>query len=127
MPRGAAAKGLEAIADTPMRRLFAPGFHAANAGLVAERRRIFLASDPAVIIAACKALAALDLRSELAKVRIPVLAVVGEQDEATPVPMSREVVAGLPNATLTILDGLAHMPRLQAPERFLGAVVPFLS
>lgn len=127
MARGAAAKGLEAIAGTAMRRLFAPDFHAANPGLVAERRRIFLASDPAVIIAACEALAGLDLRPALAQVRIPVLAVVGEQDEATPVPMSREVVAGLPNATLTILDGLAHVPQLQAPQQFLDAVVPFLS
>ena len=63
----------------------------------------------------------------MANVRIPVLAVVGAQDEATPVAMSREVVARLPNITLTILDGLAHVPRLQAPQRFLDAVVPFLS
>jgi 3-oxoadipate enol-lactonase len=127
MARAAAAKGLEAIADTAMRRLFAPDFHAANPDLVKERRRIFLESDPAVIIAACEALAALDLRPALAEVRIPVLAVVGAQDEATPASMSHEVVAGLPNATLTILEGLAHVPQLQAPQRFLDAVVPFLS
>lgn len=127
MARGAAAKGLEAIADIAMRRLFAPEFHAGNPDLVAERRRIFLRSDPAVIIAACEALAALDLRPALPDVRIPVLAVVGEQDEATPLPMSREVVAGLPDARLTILEGLAHVPQLQAPDRFLAAVLPFLS
>jgi 3-oxoadipate enol-lactonase len=127
MARGAAAGGLKAIADTAMRRLFAPDFHAANADLVAERRRIFLESDPAVIIAACEALAKLDLRPALAGVRIPVLAVVGAEDEATPPAMSREVVAGLPNATLIVLDGLAHVPQLQAPERFLEAIVPFLS
>ena len=40
---------------------------------------------------------------------------------------SREVVAGLPNATLTILESLAHVPLLQTPRRFLDAVVPFLS
>ena len=127
MARGAAAKGLEAIADTAMRRLFAPDFHAANPTLVVERRVIFLQSDPAVIIAACEALAALDLRPSLADVRIPVLAIVGEQDEATPPPMSREVVGGLPNATLTILPGLAHVPQLQAPERFLAAINAFLT
>ena len=88
---------------------------------------IFLQSDPAVIIAACEALAALDLRPSLADVRIPVLAIVGEQDEATPPPMSQEVVAGLPNATLTILPGLAHVPQLQAPERFLAAINAFLT
>jgi 3-oxoadipate enol-lactonase len=127
MARAAAAKGLEAIADIAMRRLFAPDFHAANPILVGERRRAFLASDPAVIIAACEALAALDLRPALAGVQIPVLAVVGSQDEATPPAMSHEVVAGLPDARLTILEGLAHVPQLQAPDRFLDAIIPFLS
>jgi 3-oxoadipate enol-lactonase len=127
MAAAATAKGLEAIADTAMRRLFAPDFHAANPGLVSDRRRIFLASDPAVIVAACEALAALDLRPQLSGVRIPVLAVVGELDEATPPAMAHEVVAGLPNARLAILDGLAHVPQLQAPQRFLDAILPFLS
>lgn len=127
MAKAAASQGLEAIADIAMRRLFAPGFHAANPGLVSDRRRIFLASDPAVIISASEALAALDLRPALAEVRIPVLAVVGELDEATPPAMSREVVTGLPNAALIVLEGLAHVPQLQAPRRFLDAITPFLS
>ena len=127
MARAATAKGLEAIADTAMRRLFATDFHAANPTLVSERRAIFLRSNPAVIIAACEALAALDLRPALADVRLPVLALVGSQDEATPSAMSHEAVAGLPNATLTVLDGLAHVPQLQAPDRFLQAVMPFLT
>lgn len=127
MARATAAKGLEAIADTAMRRLFAADFHAANPDLIAQRRAIFLRSDPAVIIEACETLAALDLRPALAGVRLPVLAVVGAQDEATPPAMSREAVAGLPDATLTVLDGLAHVPQLQAPDRFLQAVMPFLT
>lgn len=127
MAAAATAKGLDAIADTAMRRLFAPDFHAAHPGLVSDRRRIFLASDPAVVVAACEALAALDLRPALAGVRIPVLAVVGEQDEATPPAMAHELVAGLPDAELVVLNGLAHVPQLQAPQRFLDVVVPFLS
>jgi 3-oxoadipate enol-lactonase len=126
MARGAAAKGLEAIADTAMRRLFAPDFHAANPELVAERRAIFLRSDPAPIIAACGALAAMDLRPMLPEVRIPVLVMAGEQDEATPPAMSREVAGLLADAELKILADLAHVPQLQAPDRFLEAVVPFL-
>ncbi len=126
MARAAAAKGLEAIADTAMRRLFAPNFHAANPALVQARRSTFLASDPAVIIAACHALAELDLRPYLMDVRLPVLAVVGSQDEATPLPMSEEAVSLLPSARLTVLEGLAHVPQLQAPDRFVAAVLPFL-
>lgn len=127
MARGAAAKGLEGIADIAMRRLFAPAFHASNPGLVAQRRAAFLATDPDVVIAACEALAALDLRRPLSELRTNVLAVVGTEDEATPPAMSRELVSLLPNARLVELDGLAHVPQLQEPVRFLEAVQDFLA
>jgi len=55
-----------------------------------------------------------------------VLVLVGEQDEATPHPMSVELNAGLPNATLVVLPGLAHVPQLQAPEVFLAAIRNFI-
>jgi 3-oxoadipate enol-lactonase len=126
MAAGATAKGLEGIADVAMRRLFAADFHAANPDLVAARRALFLQSRLATIVDACEALASLDLRPALAGVAIPVLAVVGAQDEATPKAMSEEAVKLLPNAHLRILDGLAHVPQLQAPEVFLKSVLPFL-
>jgi 3-oxoadipate enol-lactonase len=34
--------------------------------------------------------------------------------------------AGLPNARLTVLPGCAHVPQLQSPELFLGAIETFL-
>ncbi len=126
MARAASAKGLEAVADTAMRRLFATDFHAANPALVADRRARFLAMDPGVFLAACAELAALDLRPDLPSVKLPALVLVGAQDEATPPPMSEELAAGLPHASLTVLSGCAHVPQLQAPDRLLAAVLPFL-
>jgi 3-oxoadipate enol-lactonase len=86
-----------------------------------------LKTDPEVFQAACAALAALDLRPELAKVKVPVLVLVGEHDEATPPPMSHELAAGLPNARLLIVPGCAHVPQLQSPEVFLEMIGGFLS
>jgi 3-oxoadipate enol-lactonase len=68
----------------------------------------------------------LDLRPELGKVNVPVLVLVGEHDEATPPPMSRELAALLPNARLKIIAGCAHVPQLQAPDMFLDAIGDFL-
>src|ERR1700748_1288738 len=84
------AKGLAAITDVAMRRLFAPEFQAAHPDLMRDRREAFLATDPDVFQAACAALAELDLRPELVKVKAPALVLVGEFDEATPPPMSHE-------------------------------------
>ncbi|WP_336491232.1 alpha/beta fold hydrolase [Methylobacterium nigriterrae] len=121
------AKGLSALSETAMRRLFAPDFQAAHPELMQERLAAFLRTDPAVFRAACEALAGLDLRPDLTKVDVPVLVLVGEQDEATPPAMSRELAAGLPDARLMILPGCAHVPQLQAPEHFLEATLTFLT
>ena len=126
MAAASKAKGLAAITDVAMRRLFAPEFQAQHPDLMRDRREAFLKTDPEVIQTACAQLAELDLRPELSQVKLPVLVLVGEHDEATPPPMSRELAAGLPNARLKILAGCAHVPQLQSPEAFLDAIGDFL-
>jgi len=126
MAAASRAKGLAAITDVAMRRLFAPDFQASHPDLMRDRREAFLKTDPGVFQAACSALAELDLRPELGKVTAPALVVVGEHDEATPPPMSRELAALLPNARLRIIAGCAHVPQLQSPETFLDAIGDFL-
>ena len=120
------AKGLSAITDIAMNRLFAPEFQDDNPGLVRDRRAAFLKTDPEVFRAACAQLATLDLRPELSKVDVPVMVMVGEQDEATPPQMSRELADGLPNARFKIIPGCAHVPQLQAPKLFLDTIGDFL-
>lgn len=126
MAAASKAKGLAAITDVAMRRLFAPEFQAQHPDLMQGRREAFLKTDPEVLQAACAQLAELDLRGELARVKVPVLVLVGEHDEATPPPMSRELATSLPNARLKILAGCAHVPQLQSPEIFLDAIGDFL-
>jgi 3-oxoadipate enol-lactonase len=126
MAAASRAKGLSVITDVAMRRLFAPEFQAQHPDLMRDRREAFLRTDPEVIQAACAALAELDLRPVLGQVKIPVLVLVGEHDEATPPPMAHELAAGLPNARLKIIPGCAHVPQLQSPELFLDAIGDFL-
>jgi 3-oxoadipate enol-lactonase len=127
MAAASQAKGLQAITDVAMRRLFAPEFQEAHPDLMLDRREAFLKTDPEVFRAACNALAELDLRPELKQVKVPTLVLVGEHDEATPPPMSHELAAGLPDARLKILPGCAHVPQLQSPDLFLAAIGDFLT
>jgi 3-oxoadipate enol-lactonase len=127
MAAASSAKGLTAITDVAMRRLFAPEFQTEHPDLMADRRAAFLKTDPDVFRAACAALAQLDLRDELKAVNVPALVLVGEFDEATPPPMSYELVAGLPQARLLIIPGCAHVPQLQSPKVFLDAIDDFLA
>src|SRR6201994_2986904 len=57
MAAASSAKGLAAITDVAMRRLFAPEFQAAHPDLMRDRREAFLKTDPAVLQAACAQLA----------------------------------------------------------------------
>ena len=126
MAAASKAKGMDAISDVAMRRLFAPEFQAQHPELMADRRAAFLKTDEDVFRAACDQLAKLDLRGEVGKVKVPALVVVGEHDEATPPPMSHELAAGLPDARLKIVAGCAHVPQLQAPKVFLDTISDFL-
>jgi len=126
MAAASKAKGLLGIAEVAMRRLFAPEFQAQHPDLMHNRREAFLRTDPEVFRAACGALAELDLRPQLGRVKVPVLVLVGEHDEATPPPMSHELAAGLPQARLEIISGCAHVPQLQSPDIFLDAIGDFL-
>jgi 3-oxoadipate enol-lactonase len=126
MSAGVKAKGLAGISEVAMRRLFSPEFQAAHAELIAQRRERFIAVHPETFHAACAALAELDLRAHVAKIGRPVLVLVGEQDEATPPEMGKELASLLPDAEFALLPGCAHVPQLQAPGQFLAAIREFI-
>ncbi|WP_309484301.1 alpha/beta fold hydrolase [Streptomyces himalayensis] len=77
-----------AIADTPLGRTLL--------GNLAD-------ADPVGYAACCDALAAYDLRPELARITAPTLVVGGAQDSATPLAHAQELARGIPHATLEIL------------------------
>ncbi len=45
---------------------------------------------------------------------------------ATPPSLSASLHQAMPDSTYIELDSVAHGPQLQAPDRFLDAVEPFL-
>ncbi len=126
MAAAAAEKGLSAIADVAMRRLFSPEFQALHPDLMAERRARFLETDISVFTGACAALAELDIREAVRAINVPTLVIVGTQDEATPPPMARELASLLPHAQLLELEGCAHVPQLQEPDQVIEAIQNFI-
>lgn len=127
MSATARQKGLAAITDTAMQRLFSPSFQSEHPELITERRRQFLAIDSETFHNACDSLATLDLREGAAGLRLRSLVLVGELDEATPPPMGKDLAETLPNATFRLLNGCAHVPQLQEPELFISATRDFLA
>jgi 3-oxoadipate enol-lactonase len=125
MARKTEEAGLEAIADIAMRRLYPSAMAADNPGAVAARRERFLNTDSKVFQQACGMLAGLDLRDQVKGLDIPVLASVGEWDEATPPAMAQELATLVPNGRFEMITECAHVPPLQAPEKFCSMVQGF--
>jgi pimeloyl-ACP methyl ester carboxylesterase len=67
-----------------------------------------------------------DYAESLARAAIPVLIVVGDEDEFTPVADARLLHKLIPHATLAVVDGAGHMPNLECPAEFNDAMCAFL-
>jgi 3-oxoadipate enol-lactonase len=122
----AATRGLAAIADTAMARLFGAAFREQHPALMAARRAAFLQTDPETFAAACTALETLDITAEAGRIDLPCLLLAGSEDQATPAVMAQDLAVRLPHAHFEMLDGLAHVPQLQDPQRVGNAILKFL-
>lgn len=119
--------GMKAIIEIAVRRIFTEQYLEANPDEGDERRDVLRSNDPAAFVDACGSLVGLDYRTEAGLIANPTLLVVGSADAATPPAMAEDLASRIPDAELVILEGLAHAPQLQAPERFLAVLEPFLS
>jgi pimeloyl-ACP methyl ester carboxylesterase len=72
-----------------------------------------------------EAWAAHDTLDRLASITVPTLVIAGDEDLITPPRLGRVVADGIPGAELVILEGEAHQPFQETPERFNELVADF--
>ncbi|MFF5406955.1 3-oxoadipate enol-lactonase [Streptomyces misionensis] len=109
-------EGLAGLAEGADARWFTPGFTVP--GLVRDHRE----ADPEAYAACCDALAAFDLRDRLPEITVPVLAVAGREDPATPPAHLREIADAVPGAALVEIPGASHLAPAERPEAVLTAL-----
>ena len=125
-------QGMEVLCDLQAQHADPMGTPAA-ARLRAERpgwedfeRRKFLASSPAMWAAmAPKMLSQADRIEALARLSIPVLVMVGEQDQPFLGPSERMAKA-IPSARLAVIPGAGHSPQFENTEGWWAALTRFL-
>lgn len=72
-------------------------------------------TDPGCYIASCEALAAFDIRTELPRIGVPTLVLVGAEDKVTGPAEARTLVAGIPDARLALVPGASHLAPVEQP------------
>jgi 3-oxoadipate enol-lactonase len=63
---------------------------------------------------------------ELSRIRAPTLVLAGAEDRLIPSAHSLAIADEIPGATKLLLDGVAHVGTMHAPERIADAVLAFL-
>ncbi|MFF4505500.1 alpha/beta fold hydrolase [Streptomyces sp. NPDC001401] len=118
-------EGMRGYADEVLEKMVAPS---ASAEVKAHVHRMMTATRPESAAAALRARAARpDYRELLTRVTVPALVVVGADDTYTPVSDAEAMHAALPDSTLHIIEGTAHMPNLERPKEFNGTLDSFLA
>ncbi len=115
------SQGAGAVAEAVVERWFSPTGRTPE---LVQRMRAMVAGTPAEGYAACcEAIAATDLRQDLAHIGAPTLALAGAQDPATPPEHLEAVVAAIPGARLQVLDPAAHLANVEQPAAVSAALI----
>lgn len=121
------AEGLSAIVEAVMGRFFSDAFRAQHPEAVETVRAGMLAQNPDGYCGCGAAIRDMALLDRLPAITAPTLVLTGAKDAATPYEGHAErIVSAIPGARHAVVDG-AHLPSLEAPAAFAGAVRGFLA
>jgi 3-oxoadipate enol-lactonase len=126
-------KGAQAAADVMLPKLLGASASASGSGsgvnpLAAAVREMVLKNEAKGIVDAIEALKTRpDSTATLKQIACPALVIVGDQDEVTPVGLAEVMAREIPQATLTVIPGAAHLASAQQPEAFNRALWAFLA
>jgi 3-oxoadipate enol-lactonase len=118
-------EGMRGYADEVLERMVAPY---ADPQVKAHVHRMMTNTAPESAAAALRARAQRpDYSALLTRVTVPTLVVVGADDTYTPISDAEAMHAVLPDSTLRVIEGAAHLPNLERPREFNEMLGEFLA
>jgi 3-oxoadipate enol-lactonase len=122
------AKGPSAVADQMMPKLLGKTTHHDRPSLVKKVRELILANSATGIDGGIQALMTRpDSTADLARISMPSLVIVGEEDVLTPVSDSEFLNRSISRSRLVVLPRAGHLSSVEVPEDFSQVLADFLS
>lgn len=122
------ADGLEQYAEGSLKKLFAPHSLSKHISSVEVVREMIMKSPEQSIF---KTLTALSEREEtctkLHAIQVPVLIMVGIEDEITPPEVAMAMHKKIKGSTLRIIDHAGHMSNMEQPDQFNEQLIMYLT
>ncbi len=120
--------GVEKYADASLKKLFAPISFAGKKAEVAAVREMIINTSEKTLSNTLLALAGRkESCSKLSEIKIPVLIIVGKEDQITPPEVSRTMNNEIHNAELYILEHAGHLSNMESPFEFNKQVKIFIT
>ncbi|SEW51724.1 alpha/beta fold hydrolase [Chitinophaga arvensicola] len=127
LSRALIEKGMKAYTDETLPRFLAKDTLAEQPAVVAHLREMMETTPPlgASLVQRGRA-ERRDHTAMLSHIACPVLIIVGEEDEFTPVQVAKGMQQQIKDAQLVVIKAASHMPNMEQPELFNTTLTAFI-
>lgn len=120
------AHGIESIVDAIMERWFTPAFRRPENIDFAGYCNMLIRQPAAGYAATCAALRDADLTEAAARIAVPTICIVGDQDGSTPPELVLSTAKLIPNARYEVIKDAGHIPCVEQPEALSEVIRAFV-
>ncbi|MBB6484532.1 3-oxoadipate enol-lactonase [Rhizobium lusitanum] len=120
------AEGIESIVDAIMERWFTPAFRRPENIAYAGYCNMLIRQPVEGYAATCAALRDADLTGAAAKIAVPTICIVGDQDGSTPPELVLSTAKLIPNARYEVIKDAGHIPCVEQPEALTEVIRAFI-
>jgi 3-oxoadipate enol-lactonase len=124
--RIAESEGMEPLVEPTLARWFTEPFRKSRNDVTDRVATMIRTTPPAGYAGCCHAISGLDLTDRLHAIKMPVIAIVGEDDPGTPVAAHKVIHERIAGSRLEIIPKAAHLANMEQPEAFNKALTGFL-
>jgi 3-oxoadipate enol-lactonase len=118
--------GIETMVEPSVTRWFTPAFQHNNQAALDKVRHMVRRTSVDGFCGSAAALCELDYERRLPDVNIPMLFLVGREDQGAPVAAMRELHGKTPGSRFAEIPDAAHISVMEQPERCAAALLDFL-
>lgn len=118
--------GVESVADGVLERWFTPAFRERRRADLAGYRNMLVRQDAGGYAETCRAIRDADYTATVSGIKVPVLALSGDQDGSTPPDLVRNTASMIPGARFEVIASCGHIPCIEQPEKLAELLTAFV-
>ena len=118
--------GVEPIADSVLERWFTPEFRQRRRADLAGYRNMLVRQDAVGYAATCGAIRDADFGETVSGIKVPVLAIAGDQDGSTTPELVKSTASMIAGARFEVIPACGHIPCVEQPEKLGGLLTAFV-